>query len=129
MRRSVLDVYHDIFSSLEHDHILYPDNDVDIFCLHEVFTPRINKSLTEFVSSWHNHPMSSERNMAPFQLFHVGIIDDQETSDRGGKFLQLSQLCQTLRNACGSAGGDVYRRVTAVVGQHLTSNCASCSYE
>ena len=68
MRRAVVDVYRGVFSRLECEHVLDPDNDVDSFCLQEVFVPRINRSLTEFVHSWHNHPISSERNMTPLQL-------------------------------------------------------------
>ena len=51
VRRAVVDVFREIFSRLECEQLLDPHNDVDIFCLQEVFTPRINKSLTDFVHS------------------------------------------------------------------------------
>lgn len=71
VRRGVIDTYREVFSRLEEERILNPDNDVDIYCLHEVFTTRINRCLSEFVNSWHNHPLSSERNMTPLQLFYA----------------------------------------------------------
>ena len=83
VRRGVVDVYREIFGRLESDQVLDSDNDVDIFCLHEVFVPRINKSLTEFVLSWHNHPISSENNMTPLQLFYTGLleVEEEDSSD------------------------------------------------
>ena len=46
-----------------------------------MFTVRINKSLTEFVNSWHNHPISSVNNMTPLQLFYVRLAESQEDSN------------------------------------------------
>ena len=50
---AVVNMYREVFSRLESEHLLDQDNVIDIFGLHEVFTARINKSLTEFVESWH----------------------------------------------------------------------------
>ena len=62
----------ELFSELETDGILDPVNEVDIFCLHFVFLPRINKSLKDFQDSWNCHPHSTEGNMSPLQLFLEG---------------------------------------------------------
>ncbi len=61
-----------LFSTLEADGVLDPANEVDIFCLHFVFLPRINKSLQDFQGSWNCHRLSSEGNMSPMQLFVEG---------------------------------------------------------
>ena len=61
VRRSVNDTYRDVFTRLEEERILNPDNEIDIYCLHEVFPDHINQSLLKFVRSWHNHPLSTEQ--------------------------------------------------------------------
>ena len=62
VRRAVLDPFRDRFSRLEDEGVLDIDNDVDLFCLHHVFTGRIDHALSEFVSSWNHHPLSTEAN-------------------------------------------------------------------
>ena len=42
VHRSILVIYGDMFRELERDGKLDPLNEVDIFCLHAVFLPRIN---------------------------------------------------------------------------------------
>ena len=148
VRRAVVDVYREIFARLEREQVLDPDNDVDLFCLHEVFIPRINRSLREFVSSWHNHPISTERNMTPLQLFHIGLLEVDEDSNDGDQsplptvsdHVQIHNLhytpCTTLKSNVNHAlqqnehreGYDVYRLVSNIVGQHLLNNCTSCVY-
>ena len=49
-------------------------NEVDIFCLHYIFIPRINKCLGDFQGSWNCHPLSTEGNLTPLQLFVEGCI-------------------------------------------------------
>ena len=34
-------------------------NEVDIYCLHYIFVPRINQALSSFVEGWNNHSMST----------------------------------------------------------------------
>lgn len=48
---------------------LDPENDVDHFCLHYIFIPRINNSLHRFQSAWNNNPLSTEGNRSPMQLY------------------------------------------------------------
>ena len=38
-------------------------NEVDMFCLHTVFLPRISNTLDSFVVCWNNHPLSTSHNM------------------------------------------------------------------
>ena len=69
VHRCIVAVFSDIFQSLERGGTLDPTNEVDLYCLHHVFLPRINKSLAEFQESWNNHALSSEGRMTPYQLF------------------------------------------------------------
>ena len=57
------------FYDLERQGILDPLNDTDMFCLHYVYLPRINKRLSEFIDAQSNHPISTEGNNSPAQLF------------------------------------------------------------
>lgn len=75
--RCVGSLFRDIFSGLEDDGTLDPLNEIDIFCLHYVFNPRINKNLASFVESWNNHPVSTERNRTPNQLFISGALETE----------------------------------------------------
>lgn len=63
-----------VFSDLEEQNMLDPDNDTDIFHLHYVFLPRINSSLQCFQSAWNNHPLSTENNAPPMQLYPVSSL-------------------------------------------------------
>jgi hypothetical protein len=67
--RCVISYFKDVFIYMENNGILDPDNVVDLIALEFVFTPKINRNLDEFVSQWNNHPLSSERNQSPLQLF------------------------------------------------------------
>ena len=69
--RSVAVPFKDIFVCLEEQGILDVNNEVDLFCLHAVFTDRINASIQEFIRSWNSHPLTSENNQTPLQLFFV----------------------------------------------------------
>ena len=47
-----------------------------------VESPRIAKSLKEFQESWNNHPLSTEGNLTPYQLFFEGtniMLNDGDT--------------------------------------------------
>ena len=70
------DVYQDVtssfvvaFKTLESKQMLNPLNEVDIFCLHYIFIPRVNKCLHDFQGAWNNHALSTEENITPIQLF------------------------------------------------------------
>ena len=75
--RSVSSVFFDIFSNLESRGQLDPLNEVDLFCLHWVYVPRVNHCLQQFTQSWNNHPLSTERNRTPNQLFVEGILSQR----------------------------------------------------
>ncbi|XP_020914989.1 uncharacterized protein LOC110252499 [Exaiptasia diaphana] len=65
--------FRQLFYELENEGILDPDNDTDLFCLHYVFLPRINRSLSEFIDAHNNHAISTSRNITPAQLFWINI--------------------------------------------------------
>ena len=121
-------------------------------CLHRVYLPHINASLTAFVESWNNHPLSSERNMTPCQLFVRGAIDQSmnitepasvrrtvntpQASNAVGVPRVQFEACQDLEHQLRLinplSGGDyfsthIYNLVANTVGSHVSSGCSRCS--
>ena len=58
-----------VFYNLERDGLLNPSNCTDLFCLHYVFLPRLNRSLNQFIAAHNNHAISTEENKSPLQIF------------------------------------------------------------
>lgn len=80
VNRIVCRPYRNIFYYLESEHLLDPLNDIHLYCLHRVYIPKINHSLLEFCRQINNHPMRTERNLSPHQLFISGILADETRS-------------------------------------------------
>jgi len=58
--------------------ILDPVCEVDLFVLHCVFLPRINKALTEFSRAWNLHLVRTARNWSPYQIMLNSMIQEQD---------------------------------------------------
>lgn len=69
VRAGVVAVFQEIFGALEDNGVLDIENDTDMFCLHFIFLPRINRALKSFQEAWNNHALSTECNWSPMQLF------------------------------------------------------------
>ena len=74
--RCVASLFYNTFYSLEGENKLDPNNEIDLYCLHYVYLPRINLALQSFIESWNNHPVSTEGNLTPNQLFVMGALHD-----------------------------------------------------
>lgn len=155
VRNSVITPFREKFLSLEQQEILDVDNDVDLFCLHEVFRDRINHSLSGFVNSWNNHPLTTEHNQTPLQLFHIRYNLESDSSDdnippqsqqqnntslQATSYVSIPNLsfnpCLSLHTqvkvmvtqALAQQGCDVYKQVVIAVGQHITGGCLQCIF-
>ena len=54
--------------------LLSPTDDVDLFCLHYGFLPRIDRALQEYSEAYNHHPMRTAHNWSPYQLwYHCSI--------------------------------------------------------
>lgn len=73
--------YLSISTELEEQNTLDPLNEADQFCLHHVFIPRINASLRSFQLAWNNHPLSTEGNRSPMQLYTFNSVGSALFSD------------------------------------------------
>ena len=71
--QGVVGLYYALFTYLEEINILDPYNDIHLFCLHYIFIPRINRHLEMWRMAWIKHPMRTERNMTPEQLYTAGL--------------------------------------------------------
>ena len=65
-------VFYNLFYALEEEGLLDCDNEVHLFCLHYVYMSRINRALEVFKQAWNLHPLSSEGNLSPCQLWIAG---------------------------------------------------------
>lgn len=66
-------LFYYVFCFLEESGSLIIDNEADLCCLKYVFLPRINRHMAMFVEGCDNHPIRSESNMSPNQLWLYGI--------------------------------------------------------
>ena len=151
--RCVSSSYINLFSALETEGALDPINEVDIFCLHYIFIPRINKSLADFQGSWNHHPLSTEGNLSPLQLYTEGLAavepilsHDPSTSDSissvpdsgevvevpSNRFISCHQLLINLQSSinptssCNDLGKEFYYNCIQKTGQHLQTVCNNC---
>lgn len=73
-RTAVVEYFRRLFLFMEENNILEIENDQDLFCLHYVYIPRINQSLSKFKRTWNNHKLSSENQKTPMQLYLAGML-------------------------------------------------------
>ena len=71
----VLHLFHDLFLSMEDVGILNPISESDLWCLHFCFLDLINHKLKEWVGLWLRHPLSTEHNLTPLQLWVQGHFE------------------------------------------------------
>lgn len=72
--------FRNIFFYMEHNSLLDPLNEVHLFCLEYVYLPRINRVLSEFAEQWNQHPLSTEENNSPYQLWVSGMLTSANSS-------------------------------------------------
>ena len=58
-----------------------------MFLLHYVYTPRINNALENFCVSWNHHPLRTELNWSPLQIWTNGTADR-----RNGSLCHVAEL-------------------------------------
>ncbi|XP_038164168.1 uncharacterized protein LOC119798675 isoform X2 [Cyprinodon tularosa] len=64
-------IYYDVLHYLEEGY-LDISNEAHLFCCHYVFLSRLQEDLDTFRSGWDNHPLRTESNMTPNQLWVLG---------------------------------------------------------
>ena len=74
--------YYNLFYSLENNRLLNPGSEIDLFCLHYVYLPRVKHSLHQFLHGWNAHPVSTENNFSPNQLWIRGLMEIANSNNR-----------------------------------------------
>ena len=69
----VTQIYLPMLLVLDRSGALDVSNQLHLACLHYLFLPRINQHLEKFCEGWNNHPLSTEKNMPPNQLWIHGL--------------------------------------------------------
>lgn len=59
-----------------------------LFCVHYVFLPRLRAALHICAAGWNNHPLRTEGNHTPQQLWHMGHLNAPEEEEN----LEVGQL-------------------------------------
>ena len=48
-------------------------NEFELFALHLVYQPRLDKALKDFISFWNNHKLRTEGALTPMQIWMQGV--------------------------------------------------------
>ena len=71
---AVTSIYYSVLHSQDEDGLLDLSNIAHLFSCHYAFLSRIQASLDIFSSGWDNHPLRTEGNLTPNQLWEIGNI-------------------------------------------------------
>ncbi|XP_039632690.1 uncharacterized protein LOC120543616 [Perca fluviatilis] len=71
---TVSNVYYEILHSLEDEGVLDPSDSIHLFCAQHVFLTRLQRDLDVFRVGWDNHPLRTEQNLSPQQLWMMGLL-------------------------------------------------------
>ena len=55
--------------------LLYPLIELDLYALHYIYVPRINRQMQVFQHAWNNHRMRTTRGQTPLQIFMLHAND------------------------------------------------------
>ena len=154
VNEQVISVFKLQFYELESQGILDPSNSTDLYCLHFIFLPRLNRSISEFIAAHNHHVVSTEENRSPLQLFyqyrHLTTLQYQGVQERaqGMSVRQLletrdlphvelsdvenpldnnglQELVRTVDPLSAENGKLLYQRAIEFVGNHLLSNTSN----
>ena len=152
VNRCVCSIFADAFRTLERNGLFDTLNEVDLYCLHYIYLPRINRCLNEFKESWNHHSISTEGCQSPYQLFFEGVTYMNQThnynlrtytnidvSQITGEWVTIPRLlfvpCSSLMQdlscinplqSCSDNGISLYKNAIELMGQHLILQCNNC---
>ena len=66
-------VFYELFYFFEDTGLLDKENIVDLYALHMAFLPLIQQQLDSFRYGWANHPLRTEGNRTPQQIWIIGL--------------------------------------------------------
>ena len=66
--RCVCHIFYALFYEMEEMNLLSPTDELQLYAIHYVFIPGLNKQLKDFKCTWNSHPLQSEHGFIPNQL-------------------------------------------------------------
>ena len=72
---AVCHIFYYTFQSMEECGALQRTNKLHMYVLHFIYLPRINNALNSFASAWNQHPIRTEHNWTPLQIWTNGMLD------------------------------------------------------
>ena len=79
VNRVLVSRFLNIFLYLEQIEWLDVDNEIDLLALHLTYIPIINEAIQQFIGEWNNHPLSTQSNYSPRQLWFLGMIESNSS--------------------------------------------------
>ena len=86
--RCVLQLFYRLFYYLEEMGVLDPLSERDLYALHFVYLPKINKALQVFLVGWNSHGLSSEHNKSPLKLFTRSMLKIRNSRATAADFFE-----------------------------------------
>lgn len=80
VNRIVVSRFLNIFLYLERNGLFCSTSEVQLYCLQLVYLDLINQALDEFTAEWNNHPVTTEANFSPQQLWVSGMVTLQHSN-------------------------------------------------
>ncbi len=84
--------FYQLFYSLEDAGLLDINKSKDLKALHVAFMPLIQRQLNSFRYGWANHPLRTEHNRTPQQLWIMGMHSRNETDPMDETVTGLSEV-------------------------------------
>ena len=79
VNRVVVSRFLNTFLYLEQCGVLDPESERHLYCLHFVYLPLINTALRELTSAWNDHPVTTESNYTPRQMWLQGMLQNRNS--------------------------------------------------
>lgn len=70
---NALHLFYSIFYFLEDNNLLSMESELDLYALHYIFKPRIQRCLEEWKDAWNNHRLRTERCWTPSMIWTNGM--------------------------------------------------------
>lgn len=77
----VLSRYYIVFTTMENNHILDVENGIQMSVLHHVYSRRIQQDLSFWVEAHNRHPLRTEENKSPTQLWYTASLISQNRNN------------------------------------------------
>lgn len=77
--RTVVSTFYNLFFHMEDNHYLDVNSEIDLYCLHLLYLPTINRNLELFQQAYINHKLRTEHNQTPLQLWIRGNMHREIT--------------------------------------------------